>query len=122
MSTSKVKISNGELVDKMTILEIKLYKIPDNEYIKKEYLYLFKQVKKLKLDPRLITDLVMVNKKLWELEERIRWLEGRNHFGAEFIEAARQIYTTNDQRFKLKSDINEMTKSKFREQKSLPKY
>ena len=122
----KIEVSNGELVDKLSILEIKLNKIQDREKLKnihKEYLLLEKAANLIikKNDP-LYTQLLEINQKLWEIEDRIRELEKKKDFGTDFIETARMVYFNNDIRAKIKKEINLKTNSDLFEEKSYEDY
>ena len=122
----KIEVSNGELVDKLTILEIKLEKITDQaklSNIRKEYEQLVDAVKKvINLDDPLYVKLKEVNQKLWEIEDRIRDYERKQEFGKPFVETARMVYFTNDLRAKIKHDINRETGSDLIEEKSYEDY
>ncbi len=122
----KIEVSNGEIVDKLTILEIKLEKITDAGKlvnVQKEYDLLEQTVKKIidKTDPLYIR-LREVNQKLWEIEERIREYEKKQEYGKSFVETARMVYFTNDLRAKIKHDINLKTGSDIIEEKSYEDY
>jgi hypothetical protein len=117
----KVEISNGELVDKYTILLIKKEKIKEenkNKNIIKEIEELEPLVVSLDLPLTLIEELYNTNKKLWTIEDDIRAKEDKNEFDEEFIELARSVYKTNGIRFKYKTEINRITASLFIEEKS----
>tara|TARA_Y100001970_G_scaffold277569_1_gene381976 strand:+ start:1168 stop:1569 length:402 start_codon:yes stop_codon:yes gene_type:complete len=123
------EISPGELLDKISILEIKLVKIKDQkslEKINKEYESLI-EAKKLfipqskKLDD-LINKIKEVNLSLWNIEDKIRICEKNKDFGKEFVELARGVYYTNDKRSKIKSDINDIFDSDIREIKQYVDY
>lgn len=122
----KIEVSDGEIVDKLTIIEIKLSKIKDRiklDNLRKEFEVLDSAVKKIisKDDP-LYRQLYDVNLKLWDIEDRIRELEKNRDFGGEFIETARSVYFTNDRRAELKRMINEQTGSDLIEEKSYEDY
>lgn len=122
----KIEVSNGELIDKLTILEIKLEKITDQAKlvnIRKEYDQLVGVVKKIiNLDDPLYVKLKEVNQKLWEIEDRIRDYEHKQEFGKPFVETARMVYFTNDLRARIKHDINRSTGSDLIEEKSYEDY
>ena len=109
------EISAGELIDKISILEIKLEKIKNKESqeeISKEYKMLkevqnskIKMTEKLKVLFKEITD---VNINLWNIENKLRICEKNRDFGETFIELARGIYLNNDKRSKIKSEINKI--------------
>lgn len=122
----KIEVSIGEFIDRLTILEIKLQKITDQQKLKNirnEYENLSKsgENKLDKSDP-LYQKLREVNEKLWEVEDRIRDYEKKQDFGRGFIETARMVYFTNDLRAKIKRDINLKTHSEFIEEKSYEDY
>tara|TARA_B100000745_G_scaffold212395_1_gene140755 strand:+ start:414 stop:815 length:402 start_codon:yes stop_codon:yes gene_type:complete len=107
------EVSAGELLDKISILEIKLEKISDKsslEQLKKEYKTLKEnQNSTIKLEGKiedLFKSLKNINFKLWNIEDRLRICEKNKDFGKEFIELAREVYFNNDKRSKIKSDIN----------------
>ena len=110
-----VPVSVGELLDKITILEIKS-KYTDNEYV-------IKELNDLNEIRNTITSYTMeymdelreVNQKLWDIEDRIRELEEEYRFDDEFISLARQVYITNDKRAEIKRKINEETNSNYKE-------
>ena len=126
----KIKVSNGEIVDKMTILEIKLDKIQNRiqlENISKEWeilndcvMNIFQIFGNSKLY-NLIDDLSEVNSKLWDIEDWIRDCEKEQRFDKEFVELARSVYKLNDERSKIKRQINLLTKSELIEEKSYSK-
>lgn len=124
----KVEISNGELIDKLSILNIKLRNIKDDEKlsnINKEYSELNEIASELfKIDGvlKLYNELIEINSRLWDIEDSIRWKEKEKKFDEEFVYYARNVYITNDIRFKLKCKINELTKSYFVEEKSYESY
>jgi len=119
------EISAGELIDKITILEIKEEKITDNKKlvdIKKELFSLNKTFKEMiidtaKIEP-LISKLKIINLKLWDIENGKRLAEKKNDFGKSFIELARNVYKENDQRSKIKLEINKLLGSNIKEVKS----
>ena len=121
----KIPVSAGELVDKITILEIKKIKIKDknklNE-IKKEHKYLKEiLIKKIKLDKKIkheISSLKKINLFLWNIEDGKRAAERNKAFGKKFIVLARDVYIYNDKRALIKLKINQMTKSSIVEVKS----
>tara|TARA_Y100000590_G_C15574530_1_gene959903 strand:- start:674 stop:1060 length:387 start_codon:yes stop_codon:yes gene_type:complete len=124
-----IPASTGELFDKITILEIKMQKIRDNEKIvqvKKELKLLKEVVKKKKLKTRKISlitkKLKAVNLKLWNVEDKLRKLEKNKIFNKEFIKQARNVYFSNDKRASLKNEINLISNSKIIEVKSYEKY
>ena len=119
------EISAGELIDKITILEIKKTKISDSnklEDVEKELLSLNHTFKKLISDTTqiqiLIDNLKSVNLKLWDIENGKRLAEKNNDFGKQFIELARNVYKNNDERAKIKLEINNILGSNIKEVKS----
>ena len=125
----KIPVSTGELVDKITILEIKKIKVDDKlklADIEKEHKYLKDiLVKKIKLDPYLkskITALKKINLKLWDIEDGKRKAERNKKFGKSFILLARNVYIYNDKRAQIKLIINKITNSKIVEVKSYKSY
>ena len=123
------EISAGELLDKITILEIKIDKIK-NEDDKKEVLKEYKSLKKIQEDniefneeiKKLYSDLKQTNSKLWEIEDKLRIFEKEKKFDKEFIELARGVYFNNDDRSKIKLKINKLLKSNIREVKQYVDY
>ena len=129
MSKILIQTSAGELIDKITILEIKREKISDSkslEIVDKEYTLLKQTAKEnLKINSEienLWKNLKEVNLKLWEVEDEIRLAEKNKIFNAKFIELARSVYKLNDNRSKLKSKINHLTGSSIKEIKQYSKY
>ena len=123
------EISAGELLDKISILEIKLVKINDKEgllEINKEYNSLKKtqnsNIKLTKNLENLIKELNEVNLKLWEIEDNKRICEKNKDFGQKFIELARGVYFNNDKRAKIKSEINKLLGSNIKEIKKYINY
>ena len=112
-----IPISIGELLDKITILEIKS-QYTTNEYIQKELKEL-KQIKSTITQYTLeyINELKEVNQKLWKIEDKLREKEKLQEFDEEFIELARSVYMTNDLRAAIKKKINEETQSTHHEVK-----
>ena len=126
----KVEVSTGELVDKLSILEIKLLNIKDKEKIKNVYKELetlnpyfqdLLDVYGLKMK-NLYVKISNINKALWNIEDAIRDKERAEEFDEEFVELARSVYITNDQRAAVKKEINLLTKSKLIEEKSYSDY
>ena len=119
----KIEISNGELLDKISILELKLLRIEKLVNIKKEFEILNPLVQELfeKYDGQLQShylELARINGQLWDIEESIRKAEGDKKFGSGFIHLARSVYLTNDKRSEVKKIINTITNSKLVEEKS----
>ncbi len=122
----KIEISNGELLDKLSILEIKLGKINDPEKlvnIQSEYLLLKPLGNNLiECVQSLYDDLVDINRLLWDIEDTIRDLERSQRFDDEFIQTARKVYRFNDKRAQIKKEINRLTNSGLIEEKSYSGY
>ena len=110
-----IPVSVGELLDKISILEIKAF-ITDDEYIHKE----LNELNKIKSTLTQYTleheiQLKKINEDLWKIEDNIRQKEQRQEFDEEFVKLARSVYITNDKRAELKRQINEETGSHYRE-------
>jgi hypothetical protein len=122
----KIEVSNGEIIDKLTILQIKLERIKDEsklKNLKKEYNELIRVTTSvLSTKDPLYLALYGINCELWDIEDHIRDLERSKDFGKDFIETARAVYFKNDKRSEIKRDINLKTKSGFIEEKSYEKY
>ncbi len=129
MSLPRVPVSVGELLDKITILEIKSERIKDAgklENIKRELKLLRDVWGKSKpgdtdLAPQIV-QLKGVNETLWDIENRIRAKEGREDFDQGFIELARAVYFSNDKRANIKREINLAVGSDLVEEKSYEAY
>ena len=119
------EISAGELLDKISILEIKLDNIKDKDKlveINKEYKSLV-ETKKSNIEisenlEKLVNQLKEINLKLWNIEEQKRLCEKNSDFGKNFIQLSRNVYLNNDKRAKIKSDINKLLGSNIKEVKS----
>ena len=112
-----IPISVGELLDKISILSIKSQHTT-NEYVRKELQDLIKIAQEHQVyDAPYISQLLSVNRKLWKIEDDLRVLEKSQMFHQDFIELARSVYITNDQRAKIKKEINEKYKSHYQEVK-----
>lgn len=126
MKEIKIIVSNGEIVDKITILQIKLENIKESvklENIKKEFDYLYSIMKEsIDIDNEMYEDLLAINKQLWDIEDKIRDKERNKEFDNEFIELARSVYFVNDKRSEVKKRINLLTESVFVEEKSYKEY
>ena len=123
-----IPVSVGELIDKLSILHVKQLKISNEEkleYINKEFELLY-NVSSYYLNNQeienLYHELVEINKTLWDIEDKLRIIESENNFDLEFIDLARKVYFTNDERFRLKNQINLITLSEIREIKDYKKY
>tara|TARA_B100001996_G_scaffold21704_1_gene17310 strand:- start:2951 stop:3340 length:390 start_codon:yes stop_codon:yes gene_type:complete len=119
----KADISIGELVDKITILEIKSIKIKNKDKLKnvKFELKILNQIlNKLDLTEDVLTakkELYKINLEMWEIEDKIRIFEKENKFDDEFIELARKVYKTNDNRSRVKKKLNLLLSSDLIEEK-----
>ena len=129
MNKILVEVSVGELLDKISILEIKKEKISDPESLKiinSEYLVLKKQLKKnIKTNSevdRLFDSLKEINSKLWLIEDDKRMCEKNSDFGEKFIKLSRDVHFLNDKRAKIKLEINNLTGSKIKEVKQYTNY
>jgi len=124
----KVEVSNGELLDKISILQIKSERILNEDKLKNirtEYGELIKIGSTLLEDPQVYTlynKVKEVNETLWDLEDDIRKKEKAQLFDQEFIRLAREIYRTNDKRAEVKKQINLLTDSLLTEEKSYEQY
>lgn len=128
MDNMKIEVSHGEIVDKLTILQIKKENITDVEKllnINKEYDYLISIVEN---DLGILTTseeyikLLDINKELWDIEDDIRDKERNGEFDDVFIKLARAVYVTNDKRAEAKKEINLKHGSNFVEEKSYQQY
>ena len=122
----KIEVSIGEIVDKLSILQIKKNNITDLaklENVKKEYLYLHEIVfAELNIQYEDFQQLVFINDKLWTIEDSIRDKERLREFDDEFIFLARNVYKINDERAQVKKNINIKYGSEFVEEKSYAQY
>lgn len=128
----KIEVSNGEILDKVSILEIKLERILDLEKvqnIRKEYEALQNAVQhiealvsNLEEYSQATAELRSTNEALWDVEDALRLKEKARDFGETFIALAREVYVLNDRRAVLKSTINNLTGSNLREEKSYEGY
>ena len=126
----QINISVGELIDKITILQIKKEKIANLQKVKKvsyelelleHSLNSFETSKTDELK-NLMTELKKINQKLWKIEDDIRLLEKNKKFDDNFIMLARSVYITNDERFEVKNKINKLFSSEIEEVKSYEQY
>lgn len=130
----KIEVSNGEILDKYTILEIKMKNLEGVDAtkeanVRKEYETLTPNVDKIfasctqkeELED-LYKDLYHINQTLWNIEDQIRDCERDENFGADFIELARSVYFTNDERSEVKKEINLITGSELVEEKAYKDY
>ena len=120
----RIPVSIGELVDKMTILRIKSDRIADPAKLANvgEELRQLSETRgalgPLPAADEIEGDLEAINLRLWDVEDRLREMETRQDFGAEFVEAARSVYKLNDERARLKYEINRRFGSHIVEEKS----
>ena len=124
-----IPVSLGELLDKISILEIKSKKISNDSKltnIKKELNGLKKVLEDLNFNfsetNNLYEELYKINLTLWDIEDSIRILEKDKNFGNDFINLARSVYITNDKRFQVKNEINKIFNSEYVEEKSYEDY
>lgn len=122
----KLEVSNGEIADKLTIIEIKLQKIKDPAKLvnlQAEYEVVNQALSTImeKSHP-LYRQLFDINNQLWVIEDHIRDLERAKEFGDDFIQTARSVYFINDDRSDVKRKINEITGSNLFEEKSYEEY
>jgi hypothetical protein len=129
MNKILVEVSVGELLDKLSILEIKKEKIKDNDklkFINEEYKILKSEFdKNVKSDDRLkklFEVLKEINSRLWVIEDDKRLCEKNSDFGEQFVKLSRDVHLLNDNRAKLKLEINNYTGSKIKEIKEYTKY
>ena len=122
-------VAVGELIDKITILEIKSERITDPAKLRniRSELRLLVEVRDTHVAPgqtisSLSGELKKVNEQLWDIEDEIRECERRRDFGARFVELARSVYQSNDLRSRLKREINEASGSRIVEEKSYAPY
>ena len=126
----EIEVSFGELLDKLSILEIKSTKITDPNKLKNinnELSKLKKISKKIKEQNAekfelFYMELLETNNKLWTIEDEIRICEKNNNFDNTFIKLARDVYFTNDERFKIKNEINKFYNSGVIEEKEYIEY
>jgi predicted nucleic acid-binding Zn-ribbon protein len=124
-----VEISWGELIDKITILEIKEQRLKSPAAVanvRKELTALTRTVQDMRPRPAeldvLKSKLKLINETLWEIEDRIRAKEAEQSFDRQFVELARSIYFNNDERGQLKREINELMQSELVEEKQYTAY
>ena len=129
MNKILVEVSVGELLDKISILEIKKEKIKDSQklnFINDEYNVLKEQFNKnVKSDEKLeklFKSLKEINAKLWVIEDDKRMCEKNSDFGEKFVKLSRDVHLLNDNRAKLKLEINNLTRSKIKEIKEYTSY
>jgi hypothetical protein len=123
-----IPVSVGEMIDKLSILQVKKTKIKDDnklEFINKEFELLYNfSLEYLNGNEieSIYHQLVDVNSSLWDIEDKLRILESEKKFNEDFIKLARNVYFTNDERFRLKNEINLISNSEIREIKDYVKY
>ena len=125
MTSPKIPVAIGEIFDKYSILEIKLDKINDKDklkHVKTEMSYLEEFISKYKLPDEIYNRLKTINQTLWNIEDDIRDKETQKKFDDEFIQLARNVYITNDQRCLVKQEINKYFNSTIYEVKSYTGY
>jgi hypothetical protein len=124
----KIEVAPGELIDKITILEIKLVRMRDEgklSNVQREYAILSRVADVVLANPELTTlrsELKSINERLWQIEDDIRERERRQDFGPEFIRLARAVYRTNDERARVKREINRLLNSTLVEEKAYAPY
>ncbi len=123
----EIEVSNGDLVDKITILQIKLQRIASPQKlsnIQKEFDLLHKKMAAINMDERSDTyqRLLAVNMKLWDIEDQVRIKESKREFNDAFILLARSVYVENDKRSEIKREINLQTGSQIVEEKEYVQY
>jgi len=124
-----VAVSWGEMIDKITILEVKEQRLSSPQAIanvRNELAVLSRAVAELKPAPEALSALKQrlktINEKLWEVEDGIRAKEAAKNFDPQFIELARSVYFHNDERARIKREINELLKSGLVEEKQYTSY
>ena len=123
-----IEVSWGELIDKITILEIKEQRLHSEQAVanvRKELALLRRTFDGLQLSPsleKLKRELKGINQSLWEIENRTRAKEAAKTFDAEFIQLTRSVYLNNDKRAAIKRQINELTNSELVEEKQYTRY
>lgn len=122
----QIEVSNGEIIDKLTVIQIKLERIKDEAKLvnlRKEFEVLSQVASKIiETDSPLYQSLYKVNCELWDIEDHIRDLERNKDFGEDFINTARSVYIKNDERSMIKREINLATSSSLIEEKSYEAY
>jgi uncharacterized coiled-coil DUF342 family protein len=129
MKNPEIPISWGELIDKITIIQIKLENLNSKsalENVEREYKQLHSIFLNIFLEipgaNKLMEDLKQINQKLWDIEDNIRVKEKTKTFDPEFIKLARSVYITNDERSRIKRNINNLFGSELIEEKSYAEY
>jgi hypothetical protein len=129
MNNPQIPISWGELLDKITILQIKLENLTSQDALNnvarelKQLQFTFSKYCPEAIKPKLFeAELKRTNQQLWDIEDKIRDKERNKSFDAEFIQLARSVYITNDERSRIKKRINETLGSDLIEEKSYSEY
>jgi hypothetical protein len=123
-----IQVSVGELIDKLSILQVKKVKVKNSDklkFIEEEFNLLLEKSLEYLNDIEILSiynKLIDVNFELWCVEDDIRVIESSKNFNSVFIELARKVYHLNDKRFELKDKINNLTNSVIREQKDYKEY
>ena len=124
----KIEVAPGELIDKITILEIKLARMSDKEKVsnvQREYAVLTRVADVVLTSPEITTlrsELKSINEMLWQIEDDIRERDRRQDFGPDFVRLARAVYRTNDERARVKREINRLLNSTLVEEKAYAPY
>jgi hypothetical protein len=122
----KIEVSIGEIVDKISILEIKVNEVKGDKYlnVRKELEYLKEQIntEMPDFDWTDMYKLYHINKRLWDIEDEIRVKESKREFDDDFVDLARSVYYVNDERAEVKKEINLKYNSMFVEEKSYKPY
>lgn len=122
----KIEVSIGEIVDKISILEIKVNEVKGDKYLNvlKELEYLKEQIntEMPDFDWTDMYKLYHINKRLWDIEDEIRVKESKREFDDDFVDLARSVYYVNDERAEVKKEINLKYNSMFVEEKSYKPY
>ena len=123
----QIDVSNGELVDKVSILKIKLDRIASatkRANIQKEFDLLYAKLAGIQITEQseFFKRLLKINARLWDIEDQIRVKEAKGEFDDDFIELARQVYFQNDKRSQVKREINIKTGSSLIEEKEYAQY
>ncbi len=123
----QIEVSAGELIDKITILRIKSGRFSDPQKLRSVQTELAAlentlESQELTVPSALFAELQATNEKLWEIEDQIRVCERNEDFGERFVELARAVYRTNDERSRLKAEINRECRSRLHEEKDYADY
>jgi hypothetical protein len=124
----RIPISVGELIDKLSILQVKKTKITNQEklnHILKEFETLYNIASNFLIDEKIFNlyhELVFTNSSLWEVEDLLRIQESQKTFDDEFVKLARKVYHLNDERYRVKTEINILTSSDIIEIKEYVEY